>query len=163
MDTRQEVVVTDQEVGELLKQLDNPAIRNADNELLGQLRGRGFTIGHVDEVNGRGAEEIQGFVATRHELIQLAKYWAEKAIHIDYLWFLYEQTGSSDRRVRAFAWRRVSRIAEMVGKEEGDEAVKQVYEEYGKSQDPRVWNIFLNGTAEEREAFREEMDAIMSQ
>jgi hypothetical protein len=160
----QEVVVSNEKAGEgLLKHLENPAVRNADNEFLGQLRGRGFTIGHVDEVNGRGAEEIQGFVSTRHELIELAKYWAKKAIHIEYFWFLYAQSGSSDRRVRAFAWRRVSRIAEIVGKEEVDQVVEQAYGEYGKGRESRAWEVFLNGTEDERSAFREEMDALMSQ
>jgi hypothetical protein len=162
MISNQAVAVSNERVEDVFsKHLDNPAVRNADNECLGQLRGGGFTIGHVDEVNGHGAEEIQAFVATRHELIQLLKYWAKKAIDIDYDRFFYEQPGSSDRRVRAFGWRRVSRIAEIVGKEEGDEAVKQAYEEYGKGQHPRTWNIFLNGTAAEREIFRKEMNAFM--
>src|ERR1700741_4799667 len=32
----------------------NPAVRNADNELLGAIRLRGLTIGCVEEVNGPG-------------------------------------------------------------------------------------------------------------
>lgn len=138
-----------------------PVVRNADNDSLGPSGGYGFIIGYVDEVNGRGAEEIQGFLATRHELIQLAKYWTTKAIDIEYWWFLYEQVGTSETRSRAFAWRRVSRIEEIVGKEEVDGAVKEAYDEYGKRLDAKAWNIFLNGTPEEREAFRKEIYAEM--
>ena len=167
MNSSEEVAVNNQEVeltDAVSEHLKNPVVRNTDNEFLGQLRGPGFTIGHVDEVNGRGAEEIQGFIATRHELIQLAKYWAKKAIDIEYFWFLYEQTGSSDRRIRAFAWRRVSRIAELVGKEV-NEAVKQAYDEFGEgfksAEGKRAWNIFLNGTPEERKALQDEVYAEM--
>jgi hypothetical protein len=122
-----------------------------------------FLIGSVDEVNGRGAEEISAFVPTRYEMIQLAKYWANVAIDIEYFWFCCEQVGSSDRRRRSFAWRRVSRIAELLGENEIDQAVKDAYDDFGKSRDPRIWNIFRNGTREEREQLQREFaEELMS-
>jgi hypothetical protein len=139
-----------------VEQLNNPIIRNADNEGLGQLRGGKIVIGHVDEVNGRDAQEVPGFVATRHELIQLAKYWTKRAVDIEYFWFCCEQVGSSDRRIRTFAWNRVDRIADLLGEDEVNQAVQQAIDEYGKEQDPKVWSIFRNGTPEEQKAFHEE-------
>ena len=72
----------------------NPAVRNADNKMLGAINNGRFIIGHVEEVNGAGAEEVQGFLPTRNELIQLAKYWAKVGIDIDYYWFCF----STDRQ-----------------------------------------------------------------
>src|SRR5215472_10713447 len=97
-----------------LRDLNNPAVKNADNDWLGAVRAGLFTIGHVDEVNGRGAEEVP-FVPTRHELIQLVKYWARTAFDIEYEWFLYQQSGSSDRRRQPFALNRISRIQLVIG------------------------------------------------
>jgi hypothetical protein len=144
-------------VQKYLEHLASPAVRNADNELLGAIHIGRLTVGYVDEINGPGAEEILGFVPTRHELIHLAKYWAKVGINIDYFWFCYQQTGSSEMRRGRFAWRRVDRIADVLGDEVVKAAVDKAYEEYGKDQDPRTWNIFLNGTPEERTALQEEI------
>jgi hypothetical protein len=137
--------------------LANPVVRNVDNELLGAIRLRGLTIGCVEEVNGRGAEEVRNFVPTRHELIQLVKYWAKIGIDIDYFWFCYQQTGSTEMRRGPYAWRRVKRIADILGVEVVKEAIDEACEEYGKDQDPRAWNIFLNGTSEERRVLQDEI------
>jgi hypothetical protein len=116
-----------------------------------------FVIGYVEEVNGPGAVEIPGFVATRHELIQLVKYWATVEIERDFDWFVYQGTGSSELRRRAFARRRIARIAEALGEEEVAKAVREAHSEFAKGIDPRTWNIFLNGTPEEREALQGEI------
>ena len=50
--------------------------QNPDSEGLGFWRIDKFIVGYVDQVNGSGAVEMPGFVATRHELIQLVMYWA---------------------------------------------------------------------------------------
>lgn len=73
-----------QDVENYFIHLENPSVRNADNDLLGAIRGRGVCTGFVDEVNGPGAEEFPAFVPTRNELLQLVKYWAKIAVDIDY-------------------------------------------------------------------------------
>lgn len=135
----------------------NPIVRNADNELLGAMHSGGLTIGYVEEVNGPGAEEVQGFLPTRHELMQLAKYWAKVEIDINYFYFCYQQTGSTEIRRGPFARRRVARIADVLGEEVVKKAVDDAYVEYGKDQDPRTWNTFLSGTPEERKALQDEI------
>jgi len=48
-------------------------VKNSDNDhLFSHPCFEGF---YVDEVNGVGAEEIAGYVPTRHELVQIVKYW----------------------------------------------------------------------------------------
>jgi hypothetical protein len=42
-----------------------------------------FSIGYVEEVNGTGAQEVQEFLPTRHELLQLVKYWARVDVDIN--------------------------------------------------------------------------------
>jgi hypothetical protein len=136
--------------------LGNPAVPNADNQGLGEEFFGPFTVGYVDEVNGLGAEEVQGFVPTRHELIELAKYWAKVDLEIAWSCFCSMGNGGREIRLGPFAWRRVERIAALLG-DVVYAAVDEVREDFGKSIDRREWNIFLNGTPEEKEAVQEEI------
>ena len=54
---------------------------NKDNESLHAWGNERFLVGYVDEVNGAGAVEVPDFVPTRHELIQIVRYWAEEALN----------------------------------------------------------------------------------
>jgi len=138
----------------LKEQWDHPAVRNADNIGLGAAG----SAGHVDEVNGDGAAEISGFVPTRDELLILAKHWAAVALDIEYFWFLYEQVGSSDRRIESFARRRVSRIAALFSDEAVTKAITAVEEQLGKKfGSSKYWDIFLHGTPGEHKAAQEEI------
>jgi hypothetical protein len=139
-----------------------PQVRNADNEWLGSWGGPSFRVGFVEEVNGPGAGEVAGVIPTRHEVLELAKYWAKCAVHIEYWWFLFEQVGSSETRQHSFAWRRVNRIHELLGADV-DKAVADVYEELGKGANPRYWEVFLHGNDEQREAVHEEIARAMGE
>ena len=68
-----------------------PRIANSDNDLLGAVDG---LIGRVSEVNGKGAEEVSGFVPTRHELCVLVKFWMTEVLDYDFWLFCYQQTCS---------------------------------------------------------------------
>jgi hypothetical protein len=130
---------------------------NPDSAGLGCFGDDRFTVGYIDEVNGPGAVEVPAFVPTRHELIQLAKYWAGVEIDLEFSWFVYQATGSSEIRRGPFASRRIARIAEALGEEAVAEAVRQAYNEFAKGIDPRTWSIFLNGTPEERRVLQDEL------
>src|SRR5262245_57069626 len=135
----------------------NQHVSNSDNEFLEPWCAGHFKIGCVDEVNGAGAAEVPGFTPTRHELRQLAKYWAETALEIEYDWFIYAQVGGTDMRLEPFAQRRIARIANLLGTEEVQKLVSEVEIEFGKKQYPRAWEIFCHGTKEEREQFQDEI------
>lgn len=122
-------------------------------ELPSYLKPFGFT----DEVNGRGAEAIPTFHATRHELLQIVKYWQKALLDSQYFAFLYNTIGSRDLRLRPFAYKRISRIAELVGEEAVTEAVREAESEFAKTVDSRAWHIFCNGTTAEREEFLDEV------
>jgi hypothetical protein len=127
-----------------------------DSEGLGCGRNEKFTVGHVEEVNGPDSAEVPDFIPTRHELIQVVKYWEKLRLDHLFYYFLFGQTGSSETRRVAFAGRRVSRIARLLGDEEVRKAIQEVDAEFSKTIDPRGWAIFKDGTPEEQEAFQEE-------
>ncbi len=125
-----------------------------DSEGLGCIGDGKVSIGYVDEVNGAGAVEIPSFVPTRHELIQLVKYWATQEIDCQFFWFACATIGSSEMRIEPFAARRIVRIAKLLGEDEVEKAVKQAHDEFWKDHDPETRRIFYKGTREEIEAFR---------
>ena len=108
---------------------------------------RPIVIGYVPEVNGPGAEEIAAFVPTRHELVQIVKYWERIWIENEFFMYWTSQTGSSEMRLSAFAGVRVNRIAEVLGDAEVKAAINEVWEEFGKTPQALdgVWDYFRRG------------------
>src|SRR5580704_3162189 len=96
----------------------NDKKHNPDSEGLGICGNENFTLGYVDEVNGPGAVEMPGVVVTKHELVQLLKYWASIRIDIRFDWFTSQCVGSSETRLESFSGRRITRIAEVLGDDE---------------------------------------------
>jgi hypothetical protein len=141
-----------------LRDCKNPDVKNADNEWLGAVHAGPFVIGRIDEVNGSGAEEVP-FAPTKHELIQLVKYWTRTAFDIEYWWFLYQQYGSAESRQQSFAWRRINRIASAIGEADVKKAIDEITEELIKENEG--WRVFLRGTREEREALQREIERKM--
>ena len=105
--------------------------------------------------------DVPDLKPTRHELIQLVKYWATVVLEIQYYFFLFEQAGSYEWRLGAFAQDRICLIETALGEEEVQEAVEQAEREFSKGIDSRYWAMFKGGTKEEREAFREEINRLM--
>jgi hypothetical protein len=129
-----------------------PPVKNADNKWLGPMG----EVGRVTEVNGAGAQEFCDFHPTKHELITLAKYWAETAIDIEFGWFLYDGADSAEIRLHPFAWKRMKRIRALIGREV-DDAIEQAYQDYGAKQDKEAWEVFRHGSKAQRAALREEI------
>jgi hypothetical protein len=63
---------------------DRTHMVNPDSHGLGWYGNDRVVIGCVDEVNGPGSIEFPSFVPTRHELVQLAKYWATVQVDLDF-------------------------------------------------------------------------------
>ena len=136
-------------------------LRGAMKSTLAPLEGPGFCIGYVDEVNGEGATEIQGFTPTLHELTELLKYWVKVAIDLDYEYFVYSCWGSDLSRLYSYAECRVAQIKELLGKR-ARPAVEEAYREFGSTVDKRCWEIFMHGTEEQRSALQDEIRREMS-
>jgi hypothetical protein len=124
---------------------------------LGPIEVGAFTIGRVDEIVGEGGLEIPGYKATKYEAIQIVKLWAAEMIDLDFDYFLYGSTGSTEWRTREYANRRLNTIAKSIGEEEVKRAFKQAEQEFAKGVDQRAWKIFREGTKEEQESFQEEV------
>jgi hypothetical protein len=137
-------------------------MKNTDNNRLEPLERGNIVIGSVDEVNGPGAQEIAEFVPTRHELIQILKYWTLIYIDHRYFYFLYRQYGSDWSRRQNFAERRMSRIQSILG-EEATKVIDNVVAEFGKERNQRYWNIFINGSAEEWDTVEDEVHKDIEQ
>ena len=133
-------------------------VRNKDNDLLLPWGNSRLVVGYVDEVNGPGAAEIPDFVPTRHELLQLVKFWVKEALAYEFTEeFLYAQSCHSGSLHRAYAWRRISRIGNLLGKKQHKEAVEAAYAEFGKNQEQRYWEIFMHGDSEDSKALQDEI------
>ena len=114
-------------------------------------------MGYVSEVNGADSAEVPNFVPTRHELIQLVKYWTTLVLDDEFFIFLYGQPGSREIRCIPFGRRRINRIATVLEEEAVQRAINEAEEEFSKTVSPRAWSIFKNGTTEEQKAFQDEV------
>jgi hypothetical protein len=114
-------------------------------------------MGVVDRIVGEGGLEVPGFVATKDEILQLVRYWATEIIHLDFAFFLYGSTGSSEWRTREFANRRLTTISALIGEEEVNKAFRKAEHVFANGVDSRAWRIFTQGTKQEQEQFQQEV------
>jgi hypothetical protein len=135
---------------------------NPDANGLGVCGAGKIRVGYVSEVNGLDAVEVEGFVATKHELLQLLKYWGAVAIDIDYECFIFQDSGSDDWRKSAFAHRRCQRIATFLGEEAVGAAIEEVKAEMAMKGNPRWWDIYWNGTHAQKQALETEIEQELS-
>jgi hypothetical protein len=130
---------------------ENPKTPNHDNESLDPVHRGGFVIGFVDEVKRANGQEVKGHPLTRYELLQLARYWYLKTLDFSLEWFLFRQVTSSLSGIQNFAWLRLTLIEQLLGEEAVDHELKEVENEKRRELGDRLWRIFTEGTAEERE------------
>jgi hypothetical protein len=95
---------------------------------------------------------------TRNELHQLARYWATEIIDLDYDFFLYGGTGSSEWRVREFANRRLSTMCTLLGADVVENIVSEAEQAFGKTVDQRAWKVFMQGNPKEHAQFQREVE-----
>lgn len=131
---------------------------NRDTKGLGIIGTAGrCTMGSVDAINGEDGKEVTEFVVTRHELKQLARYWAEVRIEHDYFYFVSTCSGSSQWRWNVYIDRRLDRLTKVLGHEEMQRVWDDAVESYRQCH-PEItdenWRVFTSGTEEEREAWR---------
>lgn len=94
-------------------------------------------------MNGPNAAACSGFVPTKHELQQLAKFWIERIFDLDFYWFQTQSTVSSEWRERQFAERRLSRIAEVLGDDLIEALEAEVSNELCDRLGHEQWHLFL--------------------
>src|ERR1700730_13252943 len=119
-----------------------------DAQGLGPPQAGPFVIGVVDMIVGEGGVEVPGFVATKNEILQLARYWATEIIDLNFEFFLYQSTGSSEWRTREFAHRRLNTIGKLIGEEEVTKAFRQAEQAFANGTDQEAWKSFTEGRIE---------------
>ena len=113
--------------------------------------GRRVTFGFVDAVHGPGSEVLPTYGPTRHELLELTRYWMAQVLEIEMFWFLTATSGSHDCTMLPYAKKRLDRIAKVLGEKAVKEVVTQVQNEYRREMGDKNWEILLHGTEEERD------------
>jgi hypothetical protein len=133
---------------------------SSDSEGLGFCHAGAFTVGYVPEVNGAEAAEVPEFVATKHELIQLVKYWYGRKFHNTLYYFFLGQSGSSEWRTNKYAERRLDRIGEYVPEKEFSEAIEETEREFKKNWkiSDEDWDTFKNGSEEDWQRVQERVN-----
>jgi hypothetical protein len=124
-----------------------------DREGLGYSGGVGFTIGYVDEVNGRGSTECPDYRPSRHELAILARHWFRKNYDDATNCWLYAYSGSSESRRLSYSHRRLNRIGAILGEEEMDKIGQEVDAMCRKEWGEEVWEAFLRHDDQWRDNF----------
>jgi hypothetical protein len=107
-------------------------------------------------------QDSPGFVPTHSELIQLLKYWVREAIDDKYFIFAGQCFGSSDFRRIDSVWKRVNEIAQILGEEETDKAVKKAYEEAAQDFEQSDWILFRYGIRKEVSAYQDKGGQFLS-
>lgn len=107
-------------------------------------------------------QEIPGFNPTRRELMALAKHWTIEMHKTDLDCFYTGAICGMDFRWMRYCQKRLSRVAEWLVGTEFKQAQEAASEEIAKSFDPQHWEILQNGTEEQLDALRQEMqDRLM--
>ncbi len=128
---------------------EQPSADYPDTEGLGFVTfpGRGV-IGFVGHVNGDGAQACPDYTPTRYELTELAKHWLRQVIEIDFLWFNYQSTGSSEWRVTKYSNRRLDRLEACLGNDVVAKAEREVMNEFREKYGEELWDAFERGEHE---------------
>ena len=125
-------------------------VENQSNEDLGPI-GLHLTIGNVPRVNGEDAEEILGYVCSRHELIQLVEHWWAEVLWIGWKSRILGVEGSEESRVYKYANRRIDQIGSLIGEEEAERGIAAAESKFKNSVTEENWRIFIEGSEEERD------------
>ena len=103
--------------------------------------------------------EVPKIVPVRYELQELAKYWQKQALGEEFdFHFIGGTAGTGIESYIAFAYRRVSRIATLVGDDVVRRATHIAREEFGRGiYTPRYWDIFQYGNHAQWKAVQDEV------
>lgn len=139
--------------------MDKKPKSSSDSEGVGCWGNSRLVVGYVSEVNGPDACDVPEFVPTKHELIQIAKYWLLCLLDNDFYFFVHGQTSSTEWRINIYSNRRINRIAEILPEQELNEALEEAERDF--KQDKKIsdddWDVFKNGTQEQWDSYRERL------
>jgi hypothetical protein len=135
------------------------AAGSGDNDILHPKLG----TGSGERPDHAGAKEPAAYVPTENELVQLVKYWYGRRLVDEWDCFYYSMGGGDISLHMCYADFRISLAAEVIGWEAVRQAIAEVREAFPAEVphrpaiDARLWDIFENGTEEERLAVQYEI------
>lgn len=132
-------------------------VENQSNEGLGPTGSPFITIGYVPRVNGEDAEEIPGYICSRHELIQLVEHWWAEVLWIVWKSRILGLEGSEESRVYIYAKRRIEQISSLIGEEQANRGITAAERRFKKGLTEEHWRIFSEGSQEEWERLGHEL------
>ena len=115
--------------------------------------GNGLVIGQASHINGADAA-LTGFVVTKHELEQVARYWFDQRLDNDFFCFFYDCSGSYEWRLSRYSSERLHAIGQVLGDDRMrviENEVAAVFQKDAKLDD-EGWRIFTTGSAKEQAA-----------
>jgi|APSaa5957512576_1039674.scaffolds.fasta_scaffold26598_1 hypothetical protein len=106
-----------------------------------------------EEVDANSAHEATRFGATDYEVTVLAKFWARDELSM--LWDYFVTIGGScDAKDLNATQYRLGEIGDCLGKDELERLVEEATEEFSRDLDPDAWEVFCNGSEEDRLRFQ---------
>ena len=127
------------------------AVEHSDSNSLPS-SGEGAEDGAMQSLGGSLPMKSMDYLANSEEVSVLVKHWRTQILRLEWVFFIYGQTGSSELRTLDLARGRIDLAYAAIGKEAVDQAIEEAQAEFkGKINDDRLWNIFENGTQEQWE------------
>ena len=115
---------------------------NDDRDGLGPRCFGPLAIGSVDQVNGKNSLPCPDYVATRHELLELVRYWLNQVLSIETTFYYERQIGSDDWRIAEYGKRRLDRITKLLGWTAVEPVVSAIEDRYRQEMGDRDWATF---------------------
>jgi len=97
------------------------------------------------------------YAPSRHELVQLARYWIREDLTFSVDYYLFGFTSCSQSKLVAHGGDRLRQLDKVLGDEAIEKAVKQVEDEYRYSLGDRIWEFFTKGSRSELRAVQDEL------
>jgi hypothetical protein len=110
-------------------------------------------IGQISGSEGIGSPDQPTYVPTRHELLELARYWLTERYFVETLAFWGEPVDRQDGGKWNLAIGRLDRIAAVLDEDGIREVRCGVEEDFRRRMGEKAWNIFMNGSKAEQHEF----------
>ncbi len=97
-----------------------------------------FVIGAIDYINGSEAVP-SGFVVTKHELGEVARYWCDVRLSNEFKCFETATSGSTEWRIARYSSERLDAIARVLGIERRNAIDDEVTKAFQRRVNPADW------------------------
>jgi hypothetical protein len=86
---------------------------------------------------------------TINKMLTLVKAWTQEARHLEFCRFAFATSGGGEARRLQWALYRIGCVRGLLGAEVVEKAVDEATQDFGKTIDPRVWEIFMRAYQDE--------------